>query len=209
MLDAASQQRFTRGCTEASVGYATAATAAYTQMASEALDFWCTAFSGFSGDVPAAGSKAPVPPADTAPAAEVPFGLSPDDWSPFPWFDPRRYEAMMSLDTRSPPPVAFMAMANAVPLRGSSTAWPFAHAMIESGMPRTVAWPAAEANAAALDAADAASSGFRQIVASFHTESGYASVVRSLTPSIGAMMLTAGMLTSPLGGSLGWPWIAA
>ena len=206
MMDAASQHRFARGCTEAGFGYATAATAAYTQMAAQALDFWCTALSGLH-DTAAASAAKPVTRTD--PAREAPFGLSPADWSPLSWLDPRRYEAMMSLDTTTLPPLAFMAMANTVPLRGSSTSWPFAHAMIESGLPRTVAWPAAEANAAALDAADAASSGFRQVVASFHTESGFASVVHSLTPSIGAMMIAASLAMPPLATAPVWPWLAA
>lgn len=204
MLDTASQQRFARGCAEASLGYATAATAAYSQLASQALDFWCTALSGLveekSGD-----RDAPKPSASPAPCGEMPFGMSLADWTPFPWFDGRRVQAMFNFDTSTPPPVAFLALANAFPLRGSSASWPFAQAMIESGVPRAVAWPAAEANAAALDAADVASNGFRQIVASYHTESGYATAMTGMTPTIGALMLTAGIYMTPLTTISDWP----
>ena len=119
------------------------------------------------------------------------------DWSPLHWLDPRRYEAMLQLDSHTPPVMAMMAFANAVPLRGTSKSWPFAQVMIESGVPRAVAWPAAEANAAALDAADLASRGMRQVLANYHSESGFASSVRSATPSVAAMMMAVGLSFSP------------
>ena len=203
MLDTALQQRFARRCAEASMGYATAATAAYSQMAVQALDFWCMALSGLVEEQP--GERPTTKTyASAAPHSEMPFGMSLADWTPFPWLDGRRVEAMFNFDTSTPPPMAFLALSNAFPLRGSSASWPFAHAMIESGVPRAVAWPAAEANAAALDAADAASKGFRQVIASYHTESGYAGVVRTMTPTLAALMLTVGLSMTPLAAG-DWP----
>ena len=119
------------------------------------------------------------------------------DWCAFPWLDPRRFEAMLGMDTQTPPLVAMMAFANTVPLRGSSTSWPFAQVMIESGVPRAVAWPAAEANAAALGAADIASNGMRRVIANYHTESGFASVIQSATPSLAGVMAAMGLSASP------------
>ena len=43
-----------------------------------------------------------------------------------------------------------------VSFRGSPAAWPMAFMMVAAGVPRNVAWPTAEANAAAIEAADIA-----------------------------------------------------
>ena len=196
-----SSKRISRGCSEAIVGYATAATAAYTQLACHALDFWCTALSGLTEEL------APVSPEDAAQPAkavnygEPAFGMSAADWNPLSWFDPRRFEGLWRMDHTTPPLTAMMNMANSVPLRGASTSWGMAQVMIDSGVPRSIAWPAAEANAAALDAADAASNGFRRVVANFHTDSGYATAARSMTPSLVAAGMMLGIATTP---PLGW-----
>ncbi len=182
--------RIARGCTEAAIGYATAATAAYTDMASRMLDFWCTALSGLS-DSPASPSETASKSVAPA-AAEPPFGLSLADWVPFPFLDPRRFDAFWRMDPMTPPAVAMMAMANACPLRGTSASWGIARVMIDSGVPRAVAWPAAEASAAALDAADAATQGITKVLAHFHSDSGFATAARSMTPSVMVAAVMAG-----------------
>jgi hypothetical protein len=186
-----STDRIARGCAEASLGYAAAATAAYTELAYRAFDFWSTALSGLV-DQPQddAGTAAAEPMATSE--AEPPFGLSMVDWCPFPWLDPRRYDAVKNLDAASHPMAAMFAMAGFAPLRGSPASWGMAHLLIESGVPRTVAWPAAEANAAALDVADAATAGVRQIMANYHTENGFAAAARPITPSAFASMFLLG-----------------
>jgi hypothetical protein len=206
MLDVISQQKFTRGCTEAAAGYAAAATAAYTDFASQALDFWCTALSGLGEPAPVPDDNVdePAAPKAVTRAPEPPFGMAMADWSPLHWLDPRRYEAMMQVDFRTPPVLAMLAFANAVPLRGTAKSWPFAQAMIESGVPRAIAWPAAEANAAALEAADVASNGLRQVMASYHTENGFAATVRSATPSLAAIMMTVGLSLNPTAVTSAW-----
>lgn len=188
-----SLQCITQSCAEAATGYMTAATAAYTSLASSALDFWCTALSGLVEE-PASPAKAE--PASSV-ASEPPFGFAITDWSPMAWFDPRRFDALWRLDFTTPPATAMLAMANTVPLRGTSSSWPMAKVMIDSGVPRSVAWPTAEANAAALKAADTASNGLRRIVANFHTDSGYASVARGMTPTMFALALTFGTAMGP------------
>lgn len=194
-----------RGCTQAAAGYAAAATAAYTDFASRALDFWCMALSGLT-EVQA--DDDPAEPSKDQPvvALEPPFGMSLADWSPMSWFDPRRFESLWQLTPTTPPAIAMMAMANTVPLRGASGSWGMARVMIDSGVPRSTAWPAAEASAAALDVADVASNGLRTVVASFHTESGYATVTRSMTPSLIMLALTLGTSLMPFPhGSLAAP----
>ncbi len=187
-----STDRFVRGCTEASVGYVAAATAAYTDMACRAFDFWSTALSGL---VPEA-EREPVPPvADPVVALEPPFGLSFADWSPFAWLEPRRYDAPARITGMSNPVEAMMAMAGFTPLRGSPSSWGVARLMIDSGVPRAIAWPAAEASAAALDAADAASSGVRAVLASYHTEGGYAGALTTMAPSAVAAMVMMGVVS--------------
>jgi len=52
------------------------------------------------------------------------------------------------------------------PFAKQSAAWPMAVVMMSSGVPHAVAWPAAEANVAALDAAEAARQSFKQTFAS-------------------------------------------
>ena len=197
MLDCATQQKFVRGCTQAAAGYAAAATAAYTDLASQALDFWSTALSGL-GEAPAPahdGEVIEVTKTEWHP--EPPFGMALSDWCAFHWLDPRRFETMLQLNSTTPPFAAMMAFANVMPLRGSSASWPFAQVMIESGVPRAVAWPTAEANAAVLEAADLASRDMRQVLANYHTENGFAGAVRSATPSLGGIMTAMSMSLSP------------
>ena len=46
--------------------------------------------------------------------------------------------------------------------------------MMSSGVPHSVAWPTAEANAAVMDAADAATQSIKQVFASYRTDGGHA-----------------------------------
>lgn len=190
-----SSKTIAQSCAEAATGYAAAATAAYTEMASQALDFWCTALSGLAEP----SAQEDKFRSRTAPAvkSEPAFGLSAADWNPMSWFDPRRFESLWKLDFLTPPGHAMLAVANTVPLRGTSASWGMAKVMIDSGVPRSVAWPAAEANAAALKAADTASNGLRNAVANFHTGSGYASVTRGMTPTMMALAMTFGTAMGP------------
>jgi hypothetical protein len=218
MIDGQCQQRFAQGCAQATAGYAAAATAAYTNAATQLFDFWSTALEGFvetpEVDPDAAQDERANPPKAQLPDDEPAFGFSMADWCPFPWLDPRRMGGLASMDFSTPPVLAWMAMANGFPLRGTSTSWPVARAMIDSGVPRTVAWPTAEAHAAALDAADAASNGFRQVVASYHSQGGFAMAAQSMTPSVVATTMTVMMMNSGPGSTaLGIgidlaPWLA-
>ena len=60
------------------------------------------------------------------------------------------------------------------PFAAPPAAWPMAFMMMASGVPHSVAWPTAEANAAVLDAADAATQLDQEGFASYHTEGGHA-----------------------------------
>ena len=59
------------------------------------------------------------------------------------------------------------------PFSAQPAAWPMAFMMMSSGVPHSVAWPTAEANAAVMDAADAATQSIKQVLASYRTDGGH------------------------------------
>jgi hypothetical protein len=59
------------------------------------------------------------------------------------------------------------------PFSAPPAAWPMAFMMMSSGVPHSVAWPTAEANAAVMDAADAATQSIKQVLASYRTDGGH------------------------------------
>jgi hypothetical protein len=63
---------------------------------------------------------------------------------------------------------------NMMPLRGGPAAWPMAFFMLSAGVPKSVAWPTAEANAAMMEAAEVASEQLRTVFASYRSDGGHA-----------------------------------
>jgi hypothetical protein len=61
-----------------------------------------------------------------------------------------------------------------LPFASAPASWPMAFMMMSSGVPHAVAWPTAEANAAVMDAADAATQSIKEVFASYHSEGGHA-----------------------------------
>ena len=86
-----------------------------------------------------------------------------------------------------------------LPFAATPASWPMAWMFMASGVPSSVAWPAAEANVAAMEAVDVATVGVRQAFSSYRTDGGHASAQQGwpaahllmlavLTPlSVGAM----------------------
>jgi hypothetical protein len=197
MVDPHLQERFTRRCTDAAFGYTAATTAAYATFAEQVLNFWAdvlappkqseTASPAWGWPAPARRETPPMPFAPffwaAAPqrsdrhAAGFPFAGFPFAGSPF------------AIGASPSPMQAWFDMWAAPP-----ASWPMAFMMIASGMPRSVAWPTAEANAAVMDAADAAAVSVRQAFASYRSEGGHSG--RQLWPPAQLMMLAALM---PLG----------
>lgn len=170
MFTSQDADRVSDGINAAAVGYADATTAAFAEMMNFGIGLWTAALSGFA----ATDGDPPVAPLYT-PKLEPAFGHSPDDWCGLPWLDPARVDAWSRLWFEATPAGAFAAYAGLVPLRGSYAAWPVAKTMIDAGVPRSVAWPAAEANAAALEATDAAVvAPLRRVFATAHSTGGYA-----------------------------------
>lgn len=78
---------------------------------------------------------------------------------------------------------AMSAWIDMLTFRGTPAAWPTAFFLIVAGVPREWAWPAAEANAAALQVADKAASSLQSVVAHYRTESGHATHAFLRTPT--------------------------
>lgn len=195
-VDAELSQRFAKSYANAAFGYARAASAAYAALANQTLDFWGQA----------ARSVAPDADNDSAPRLQLVTG-------------PRPYRSAVT-EPRIPaaPPIPdFVRLSNAwaaspmfapvrawwgmFPLEGSPASWPMAYAMMTAGVPRAVALPTAEANVAALDAADAASQSIDRAFSAYRSDSGYA-VSQVITPKawLGAMFL------APFTTSFRLPW---
>jgi hypothetical protein len=187
MLDPHLQERFARRCTDAAFGYSAATTAAYAAFADQVLNFWTGVLSPPERQ-PARRPETmwgwwPTPPAQR----ELPA-------MPFMPFSPFGWPAASSQAAFSPFPNSvygpFAAWLNMFPLAAPSTAWPMAFMMMASGVPRSVAWPTAEANAAVMDAADAAAASVRRVYSSYRTEGGHSSA-RDTWPSAQLFALAA------------------
>ncbi len=195
------QARFAKSCTEAAFGYARAATAAYVDLAGQSLDLWARAAHAATqapGDRPHY-----QPDFDRSPSPMTPFDFwlsASNDWA----------KAMGRMtpfgDRGSPLPVNPMTVwwslmpANALP-----ASWPMAYAYMSSGVPRTVAWPAAEANAAVIDAAETAAETVTMAFSSYRSESGYAMSQLAFPRQLQAALLFA----APLSAALAFPWVLA
>lgn len=88
---------------------------------------------------------------------------------------------------------AFQAMMMA-PWTLSPAAWPMAMMMVSSGVPRSVAWPAAEANLAAADAVMTTNTAVNQVFSSYRSDSGHAVAQIVHLPLTGAMAVLAAWL---------------
>jgi hypothetical protein len=199
MVDQHLQERFTRHCTDAAFGYATATTAAYAAFADQVLSFWANALQPSARREPQPPAFAwgwPVPASQPAP---------PPMWNPFAWAMPQSF-APSPYTFAGPGSTAnsfagnpFAAWLGMFPFAANPAAWPMACMFMASGVPRSVAWPAAEANVAAMEAVDVAAVSVRKAFASYRTDGGHANAQQGwpaahllmlavLTPlSVGAM----------------------
>ena len=169
MVDQHLQERFTRHCTDAAFGYATAATAAYAAFADQVLSFWASALQPANRREPQQPGFAwswPVPAAPSPPPA----------WNPFAWAIPQSFApSPYPFGGASAAANPFAAWLGMFPFAAAPAAWPMACMFMASGLPRSVAWPAAEANIAAMEAADVAAVSVRQAFSSYRTDGGHAS----------------------------------
>lgn len=172
-VDTELQSRFARSCTEAAFGYARAAMAAYATFADQTLEFWTSAAKHTTGrggeGVPISTYYVEAPRRAGAPSLPTPLDIP----MPSPWREMSR--------------AAFAPMAawwGLAPFQSNPASWPMASAMMMAGVPRAVALPAAEANVAAMDAANAATASFTQTFSSYRSASGFAMPTVISPPSV-------------------------
>jgi hypothetical protein len=200
MLDTRLQERFARRCTDAAFGYTAATTAAYAAFADQVFDFWTGVLQPQRREPappqvnwgwPMLPMAAPAPRREPASAPFLPFA----------WANPAQ--------TRLAPPdnafagahAAFSAWLGMFSYAMPSPAWPMACMMMASGVPRSVAWPTAEANIAVMEAAEAATTSVQQVLASYRSEGGHA-VTGHHWPPAQLMMLMAMMVPLNVGAAL-------
>lgn len=181
MLDSQAQQRFAESCTDAAVGYLTAANAACLEMSRRSFDAWAGALASLAPKPePRSWYRHPDERNGTMlPALANPFMPAAPFTSPFaaaadwqrllaPWFG-----QLTRPDT--PHPLALLApwwqMASS---QRAMAAWPMAFFMISIGIPEAVARPAAEANAAVLDASQVARGAVDRAFAAYRSDGGHA-----------------------------------
>lgn len=190
-------QRFAKSYATAAFGYARAASAAYAALADQALDFWSSAAragtpSGspqhprlhlVSGPRPYRSAVSVAPATPSAPAAQIDFVGMTTAWASSPMFAPMR------------------AWWGLFPLQGNPASWPMAYAMMSAGVPRAVALPTAEANVAAMEAADAAKASIDHAFSSYRSDSGFA-VSQVIAPKtwLGSLAF------APFAASFKFPW---
>jgi hypothetical protein len=185
--------RFAKSCTTAAFGYAKAAQAAYATLADQALDFWSTAARAYtagatsdSGDLHLVTGPRPyrsaVSSAHAVPSTPNDFLKISTDWANSPMFAPAR------------------AWWGLFPLQGNPSSWPMAYAMMSAGVPRAVAMPTAEANVAAMDAAQLAQQSISRTFSSYRSDGGHA-----VSPMGSAQAFMSAMFPAPLP-AFKFPW---
>ncbi|WP_072396120.1 hypothetical protein [Hyphomicrobium sp. CS1GBMeth3] len=187
--------RFARSYATAAFGYARAASAAYAALTNQALDFWGQA-----------ARAADTTDRDRSPRLQLVSG-------------PRPYRSAVTEPTipATPPLPDFLRLSNAwaaspmfapvrawwgmFPLEGNPASWPMAYAMMTAGVPRSVALPTAEANVAALDAAQAAQESIDRTFSAYRSDSGFA-VSQVISPKawLGALFM------APFTVTFKFPW---
>jgi hypothetical protein len=187
--------RFAKSCTTAAFGYARAASAAYAALADQALDFWSTAAHAYSAGATSDSRdlrlvtgprpyRSAVSSAHVVPSTPSEFLQLSTDWANSPMFAPAR------------------AWWGLFPLQGNPASWPMAYAMMTAGVPRAVAMPTAEANIAAMDAAQLATQSIDRAFSSYRSEGGYA-----VSPMGSAQALMTAMFPAPLP-AFKFPWVS-
>jgi len=161
--------RFAKSCAAAAFGYARAASAAYAALADQTLDFWSNAArAGMKTEAPRTPRLQLVSGPQPFRSAYVPSAASAGPSLPL------DFAGMVNAWAASPMLAPMRAWWGLFPLQGPPASWPMAYTMMSAGVPRAVALPAAEANLAAMDAADAAKASLDRAFSSYRTDGGFA-----------------------------------
>jgi hypothetical protein len=161
--------RIAASSSEAAAGYATATVAAYVDFAGQMLGFWAQAMDNMIGaPTPKSWYRHPDDGKRASPAFN-PLAMLP--WAhgstqSFPMFQAAGPIPMFN-------PVAFWM--NAWPPQGNPAAWPMAFAMMGMGVSRSVAYPLADANTAAIDVIKSVGDVVEENFARYRSDGGHAS----------------------------------
>jgi hypothetical protein len=156
-------------------------------MADQTFDFWATAAKRPSSSTPSASYYVSAPRRMAAPSIPM---------TPFDFFQ-------MSNPWSGAAFAPIAAWWGLAPFQTNPMSWPMAHAMMTAGVPRAVALPAAEANVAVMDAANAASASVTQVFSSYRSEGGFAMSPQVVSPRNNLMLA----FLAPFGAAaLATPW---
>ena len=190
-------QRIAQCTVQAGFGFATAAFVAQANLFGQALDFWSKTIETATKPTPAPKSWYRNPNARTSPKPTT----SPATANAFAF----PFAMLASPPSPTAPTIAFNPFApfaawmTAWPPQGNPMAWPMAMAMMGAGVPRNVAYPLAEANTAAMDAAATASRVMEDSFSSYRSNGGHAStLVRVSEAGSGSAMSAWVMAMVPL-----------
>lgn len=177
--------RIARSTAEAASGYATAAFAAYADMARWSISFWSNAMNSMVPKPEEPRSWYRDPRHNNPMQLSLGFAQPFNPWASNPWASnawsasfPFYWPNMGSAPAAFPAanfmmnPV--MVWMRAFPLQGPPAAWPMAFALMGWGVPRDVAYPTAAANTAILDAVQTTARAVEQTFATYRTDNGYA-----------------------------------
>lgn len=181
--------RLAKSYQAAAFGYARAASAAYAAFADQALDFWSKAARvaptnerKIAFSVPRPGSRPVHTPAPITTPLDL-FQMA------NPWLDPK-----------SPAFASMRAWWGMFPLEGTPASWPMAFGMMQSGIPRTVAFPAAEANIAAMETASLLQESVTRSYSAYRSDGGHA------TSHIKHPVALYAAWAMPMAAAFKWPW---
>lgn len=180
MYDSELQSRFAASTLDAMQGYMSASNAASAAAMGNILDFWSSTAKAF-----ASGGLRP---------AESAMPSWPQPW-PQTW--PQAWPQMANRDAAYMQPWdVWMSM---TPFGRPPVVLQMAYAMMAFGVPREVAMPTAEANLAAIDAAETAAKPFKDAFSTYRSDGGHA------TAQIKYAM-TAAMMSPLMLATATWPW---
>lgn len=192
-------QRMAMSSAEAAAGYAKAAVAAYVDFTSQVMGFWANTFDSMMGTAqPRSWYRHP-----DAPGRSQPVGTSGAAWMPMmaPGFAGAGFGNVGAAGAILNP---FSLWMQAWPLQGNPAAWPMAFMLMGMGVSRSVAYPLAEANTAAVEAVNSATRVAQESFSRYRSDGGHATAqirVQSNKPTA-AMMV-------PLGMQAFAPWLNA
>ena len=219
MYDMSEHVRIARSCTEASLGYAEATANAYSEVMSSALGAMAEFARELNADQERAAKRRRSwfrtpeeleSERSNAGAGDVRTALFSDEHRGHARTALRRPARRAASEPVWPGPFGgsfdpMKAWLDMMPLMTAApAAWPGAFAMLACGVPRSVAWPMASANVAALDAVNRTAEVVNQTFPAYHGESGYASATLAAPHAAVALFLAA-----PIAANAFWPWVAA